>query len=189
MKRLSFPILLSLSALLSLSHLPKNAEALPFVDLGPKVGYGLGVFTGLDDDADLSVDLWSLGLAATVDLVMVQLEANLLYLNATTNTAEIPGVTEGNKATSSFFAVPVIGRVDISPIPMFKLAFGGGYERRFAMGDDADGAELNYLPLSLRTDIKVPLVGSAGLEGRFNYQLGDEDVKTHEFMIYIHATL
>ena len=190
MRRISIPLMLSLSALLSLSPSPKNAEALPFLDVGPKVGYGVGVFTGLDSKANQSSELLAGGIAATFDLVMIQLEVDLLYINAKTESSlDLAGVEQESSSSSSFFAMPIIGRLDISPVPMFKLALGGGYERRFSLEDDAGDTELNYLPLSVRADLKIPLIGTAGIEGRFNYQMGDEDIKAHEFMLYLHAFL
>ena len=180
--------LLKLSLLLScigLAHLvsPTPAQALPFVDTGLKIGTGMGFATGNNNDAEISN--LAVGLAGSFDLVMVQLEVNALYINRKTE-----GSAAGNAASvdESFVAVPIIGRFDISPIPMIKLAVGGGYERRFYQGD-GESPELNYLPLSVRGDVKVPLVGSFGVEGRFNYQLGDDKYKTHELMIFIHAFL
>jgi hypothetical protein len=161
---------LSLSFLLS----PSNAEALPFVDTGLKIG------TGIDFGGDVETSNFAIGAAASFDLVMVQLEINALYLNKKEKTSKESG--------ASFFAVPIIGRVDISPIPMLKLAVGGGSERRFSMGD-GDGLELNFLPLYVRGDIKVPLVGAFGIEGRFNMNLTDANTKAHELMVFIHAFL
>ena len=190
MKRLSLPLALCLSTLLSLSHSPKSAEAIPFLDIGPKLGYGVGLLTGVDENTDTSVSLVTGGLAASIDLVMLQLEVDLLYLRATTESSfEVLGVETTSSFKSSFFSVPIIGRLDISPIPMVKLAVGGGYERRFNLDDDNGDSELNYLPLSIRSDLSIPLVGAAGVEARFNYQMGDNDVKAHEFMIFIHAFL
>ncbi len=168
---------LSLSFLLS----PSNAEALPFVDTGLKIGTGVDV--GGDDNVE--TNNFAIGAAASFDLVMVQLEINALYLNKTSKVT-VAGLSAESDA--SFFAVPIIGRVDISPLPMLKLAVGGGYERRFYMGD-GDAPELNFLPLSVRGDIKVPLVGSFGIEGRFNMNLTDANTKAHELMVFIHAFL
>lgn len=180
MKRSIFLTLALLGALLTTFSVQKRAEALPFVDLGAKVGVGTGMITG-NNATDTEVKLRSFGLAGSLDLVLAQLEVNVLYHT----------LTMGSESKdTNFLAIPVIGRVDISPIPMFKLAVGGGYERRFYM-EDKDGVdpELNYIPLSARADLKVPLIGTFGLETRFNYQLGDKDSKVHEFMIFIHAFL
>ena len=180
MLRLTF--LLSCLCLVNFAS-PPQVQALPFVDTGLKIGTGTGFATGENnpfEEADISN--FAIGLAGSFDLVLVQLEINALYFNRKIEDSE-----EGS-TDDSFIAVPIIGRIDISPIPMVKLAVGGGYERRFYQGD-GETPELNYLPLSARGDIKVPLVGSFGVEGRFNYQLGDDKYKVHEFMIFIHAFL
>lgn len=181
--RLTF--LLSCLSLVNFAS-PQQAQALPFVDTGLKIGTGTGFATGENNPLEeADINNFAIGLAGSFDLVLVQLEINALYFNRKTE------VSSGGVKTStddSFIAVPIIGRVDISPIPMVKLAVGGGYERRFYQGD-GETPELNYLPISARGDIKVPLVGSFGVEGRFNYQLGDDKYKVHEFMIFIHAFL
>ena len=183
--------LLRLSLLLSCLGLaqlisPQAVQALPLVDTGLKIGTGTGFTTGDNNPLkEAEISNLAVGLAGSFDLVMVQLEINALYINRKTESS-----VAGNSVSvdESFIAVPVIGRFDISPIPMIKLAVGGGYERRFYQGD-GESPELNYFPLSVRGDVKVPLVGSFGVEGRFNYQLGDDKYKTHELMIFIHAFL
>jgi hypothetical protein len=174
MKRLSLPLLLSLSALFTLNPSLNRAEALPFLDIGPKVGFGVG----LDSKMSTNSDIIAGGLAASFDLVMIQLEVNMLYINTT---------PVGSSASYNTLGLPIIGRFDISPVPMFKLALGGGYERRFSFGDDAEGAEQNYIPLSVRSDLSIPLVGAVGVEGRFNVALGENS--GNELMLYLHAFL
>lgn len=186
MKRLlKLSLLLSCIGFASLTS-PQTVQALPFVDTGLKIGTGTGFATGDNNPlSEAEISNFAIGLAGSFDLVMVQLEINALYMNRKTENS-VAGVSVS--VDESFIAIPVIARLDISPIPMIKLAVGGGYERRFYQGD-GESPELNYLPLSVRGDVKVPLVGSFGVEGRYNHQLGDDKNKVHEFMVFIHAFL
>ena len=180
MRHLSIVSLVLFGTMIGHLHSVERAEAIPLLDFGPKIGYGSGVFTG-SPLGDPSMNSLAFGVAASLDLVMVQLEADLLYLKNTTEVAT--GSTD-----AEYVSVPIIARVDISPIPMVKFAVGGGFERRMYLGD-GESSELNYVPISARADLKVPMIGSAGVEGRFNYQMGDEDDKVHEFMLFLHVFL
>ena len=169
-----------LGTLLATMAMNQRAEALPFVDVGLKAGFGSGVVSGdVPDDAEFDITTTAVGLAGSFDLAVLQLEINVLYHTLTVEESDV-----------NFWAIPIIGRFDISPVPMFKLAIGGGFERRFYT-EDKEGVdpELNYVPLSVRSDFSIPLVGTLGVEGRFNYQLGDDDIKIHETMIFVHAFL
>ena len=106
-------------------------------------------------------------------------------MKSTTVTTSYQPMKSESEQTLDFLSIPVILRYNISPIPLLDLAFGGGYERRFVVSDGSDdGLELNYIPLSVRADIKVPMLASLGVEGRFSYQLGDSDV--HDLMLFAH---
>ncbi len=190
MKRLSLSLTLLTLTFMSALVPTQQAQALPFLDVGPKLGYGVGILSGDNtEDIDSNTTITAFGVAGSFDVVMLQLEVNVLYLKAAyEQNINILGTKTTAKSEADFLAIPIIGRFDISPIPMVKLALGGGYERRFYLGD-GDSPELNYMPLSVRADLKVPMIGAVGIEGRFNYQLGDDDIKNNELMVFLHAFL
>ena len=190
MKRLSLSLTLLTLTFMSPLVPTQQAQAIPFLDVGPKLGYGVGILSGDNtENIDSNTTITAFGMAGSFDLVMLQLEVNVLYLKAAyEQSINILGAKTTTKDEADFLAIPIIGRFDISPIPMVKLALGGGYERRFYLGD-GDSPELNYMPLSVRADLKVPMIGAVGIEGRFNYQLGDDDIKNNEFMVFLHAFL
>lgn len=185
MRYVTTTFIFTLGIVMGSLHSLERTEALPLVDIGPKIGYGTGMFSEDPPVGELTMTSLAFGVAASLDLVLIQLEADLLYLKNTTEASVNDTKTTDD---ADFLSIPIIGRIDLSPVPMVKFAVGGGYERRFFLGD-GESPELNYVPLSARADLKVPMIGAAGVEARFNYQLGDEDIKVHEFMLYLHAFL
>lgn len=178
----------ALCALLcSLTLISPPARALPFVKVGPTVGYGVGL---IDQAEDLNQSLTTVvvGASALLDIPVVKVEVDLLYLMRTyeTESTLAQDFNLKTESTLSFISVPVIVRYNLSPIPLFDLGIGGGYERRFAMGDDAgDNSERSFLPLSARADFKVPLLASLGVEARFAYDLSD--LAEHDLMLLAHV--
>lgn len=173
--------LICLSALITALTPARQASALPFVDLGPSFGKGFGLYMG---DGKRDTSYVGGGLAARLDLVIVQVEAQLNYLSA--------DVTGDQKTEASFFSVPVMVRVDLSPVPLLKLAVGLGIEQRTLLKQSgaklfADSAQL--LPISASADIKIPVLGSLGLEARFSPMISEpapSAARTHDFMLFGH---
>jgi hypothetical protein len=159
----------------------QQASALPFVDLGPSIGKGFGVYMG---DGKRDTSYVGGGVAARLDLMIVQVEAQLNYISA--------DVTGDQKTEASFFSLPVMARLDLSPVPMLKLAVGLGIEHRTLLKQSgaklfADSAQL--LPISASADISIPLLGTLGLEARFSPMLSEPApsvARTHDFMLFGH---
>ncbi len=153
------------------------AHALPFIDMGAKVGMGKTLYKTDDSESQKAFDdleenkILALGVVARFQVAVVQLEANALYW----------GETIDSKATYDALSLPLMARFDFAPIPLLKLAAGTGLEFRFplaatdSLGDDAlDSYQKNtYVPLSLSADLSIPVVGiTAGVEARYGYELG-----------------
>ena len=151
-----------------------SAMALPFVDMGIKLGMGDMQYSNDDssiqrqlDDADNS--LFAMGVAARFQLAMIQLEANALYWSE----------TGAGDSSYKALSVPVIGRIDFAPIPLLKLAAGTGLEFQFPLAatgpadnDIKDSFQQSlYLPLSVAADFTLPAIGTLGVEARYGYEL------------------
>ena len=168
-----------LLSLLTLSASPREAEALPFIDIGAKVATGSGVF----GPEGASATIIGGGAVARLDLPIVSLELNALYLSS-----EIE-YGEGALASTSTFgmlSIPVIMRVSVLPLPIVDIAVGGGVERRVYLGDHADIDPVDLIPLSITGDFSIPVLGTVGVEARFNYSLADVDEPMHETMLLAH---
>ena len=181
----AFIIGVTTSLLSSLSPV-QQLHALPFVKVGPVVGYG----TGIIDEAegvDQTFNNFAFGVSALLDIPVIKLEVDFLYMNSTLETQTTQGMmTVTSDTQTNLISIPLIVRYNLSPIPLFDLGFGGGYERRFNLDDeDSDEAEFNYVPLSVRADFSVPMLASVGVEGRFSYHLADDPI--HEAMLFVHA--
>ena len=50
----------------------EHTEALPLVDVGPKIGYGTGMFSEDPPRGELTMTSLAFGVAASLDLVLVQ---------------------------------------------------------------------------------------------------------------------
>ena len=151
-----------------------SAMALPFIDMGIKLGMGDMQYTHDDsteqkalDEADSS--LFALGVAARFQLAIIQLEANALYWSET---------GEGDSSYKAL-SLPVIARLDFAPVPLLKLAAGTGLEFQFPLAatgpDDSDikdsVQQSLYLPLSVSADFTLPAIGTLGVEARYGYEL------------------
>ncbi|MGC6419043.1 MAG: hypothetical protein ACON3Z_18095 [Bradymonadia bacterium] len=167
-----------------------SASALPFVDMGIKLGYGN--LSPSHDDSDVQkaldevdVGLFAAGVAARIQVLMVQVEANALYWSESYD----------SEASYSALSLPIIARLDFAPIPLLKLAAGTGLEFQFPLaakgpsGDDAmDQLQSStYLPLSASADLTLPALGTIGLEARYGYELSsrlkdDQGVSNNYFM-------
>ena len=151
-----------------------SASALPFVDMGIKLGYGNVSLSDEDDELqkildEIDVDLFAAGVAARIQVLMVQVEANALYWSESWDT----------DASYTALSLPIIARLDFAPIPMLKLAAGTGLEFQFPLAaENAQGADAMdslqssmYLPLSASADLTLPAIGTIGLEARYGYEL------------------
>ena len=173
--------LICLSALITALTPASPASALPFVDLGPSVGKGFGIYMG---DGKRDTSYVGGGLAARLDVLMFQVEVQLNGLLA--------DVTGDKKTEASFFSMPVMARFDISPIPLIKLTVGLGIEQRFLLkqsGDKLFADSAQFLPISASADFSIPVIGSIGVEARFSPMLSEPAPsadKTHDFMIFGH---
>ena len=170
MKRLSL-LFVGLSLLLA-----PAAHALPFIDMGAKVGMGKTLYSTDNDMLQKSLDdlenkVLALGVAARIQVAVIQLEANALYW----------GETIDGKATYDALSLPLIARFDFAPVPLLKLAAGTGLEFRFPLSaTDTSGEDSlktfqknTYVPLSLSADLSIPVIGiTAGVEARYGYELG-----------------
>lgn len=186
-----------------------SAHAIPFIKVGPKVGYGTTFPSDsqIPDSAILSN--FAAGAAAQFSLLMLQLEANVLYqsssMSYTTSSAALIGQdvkTESVKTESSFSTIniPVIARFDFSIIPLLNLAVGTGYEQRVFMSSSAklngekvkdsgkvDNNMTSYIPFSFMAMLNIPALVAIGLELRYSYQLTSwrKDGKTaDDFMVF-----
>ena len=160
----------SLFALLALTFIifsSGEARALPFVDTGLKIGYGNSMPS--DELEGLEISNFAIGAAARADIAMLQVEFNVLYFKQTVKYSL--GGSESS-VDADFMSFPLIARFDFSPIPFLKLAAGLGYEMRVSLEDDVE-EQLNYIPLSITGDFKIPVIGSAGVEVRYSYMLDD----------------
>lgn len=179
-------ISITLSALLcSAVSVSPHACALPFVKVGPTVGYGVGIIPQAEDINE-SITTVVVGGAALLDIPVVKIEIDLLYLMQSYEVESTLGVINTTStSTYSSLSIPVIARYNLSPIPLFDLGIGAGYEYRFNIGDDArDTSQSTYIPISARADFKVPMLASLGVETRFSYDLGD--LSRHDFMLLAH---
>ena len=161
----------SLFALLALAFMTFSggeAQALPFVDTGLKIGYGNSMPS--DEIDGLEISNFALGAAARADLAMLQVEFNVLYFK---QTAKYSLAGSESSVDSDFISLPLIVRFDFSPIPVLKLAAGLGYETRISLEDTDGETQFNYVPLSITGDFKIPVIGSAGVEVRYSYMLDD----------------
>lgn len=179
----------SLSPLLTAS----TSHAIPFLKQGAVVGYGFGMAEEIEG-IESEISNFAVGGSVMLDIPVVKLELNVLYLNQTITSrleneavnAIVTGIAgEPDPIESSFLSIPLIARFNMSPIPLLDFGIGGGYERRFYLGD-GKADELNYIPLSARADINLPFVVGLGLEARFSYHLAENPV--HDFMLFGHLT-
>ena len=168
-----------------------NALALPFVDMGIKLGHGSISLSHSDSAVQKRLDetetpLFTIGAVARMQVLMVQIEANALYWS------------ESGEGDSSYKALslPIIARLDFAPIPMLKLAAGTGLEFQFPLAaEDAEGNDVKdsfrqgmFLPLSVTADLTVPAIGTLGVEVRYGYELStrleeDGGISTDYFLL------
>ena len=143
---------------------------------------------------DYSVSAYGIG--ATLKVIMVEAEVNLLY-----HTTTVTDSDSDQTSDFSYLAVPIIARLDISPIPLLSLAIGGGIENRFFLSQSEDGGDdlyessVLYMPLSLKAGISIPGVGlGVTAEARYSHQLGAllkepmDEVKVHNTMFFFGVT-
>ena len=187
--------------ILFICTLPSLSFAIPFVDFGFKGGIGKALVTGKDSKVfdEYSSSLFAAGAAARFDLAIVQFEANVMYqnLNFTDTQNKTDDIFDLNALNLS-----LLGRIDISPLPLIKLTVGSGFEQRHILdiSRSKDKVSKNqyedtvyFLPISVCADFSVPLIGTVGIEGRYSHQMSDlfktDDTRYHTFMLYLHAFL
>ncbi len=177
-----------------------SAFALPFLKFGAKVGYGTSFF---DEKlpSSASVSNFAAGAAAQFSLLMLQIEANVLYQTMEISTStEVPNITgsltggpmtKTVKSTSDFSTIniPVIARFDFSFIPLLNLSAGTGYEQRVFVSatQKVDNNVSSYIPFSLMAMVNIPALVSLGAELRYSYQLtawNKNGGKADDFMIF-----
>jgi hypothetical protein len=175
------------TTLLSLCALT-SAYAIPFIKVGPKVGYGTTFPSDSQIPDSATFQNFAAGAAAQFSLLMLQVEANVLYQSSsiTYNVSSQGLLGQDLKLESSFSTIniPVIARFDFSIIPLLNLAVGTGYEQRVFMsssvkvnGEKADGSGkvdnnmTSYIPFSFMAMLNIPALFAVGLELRYSYQL------------------
>lgn len=188
---LSLSLALTL-ALTSIMSSPAQTHAIPFVKKGFTVAYGVGMADD-QEGVESEISYFAGGLSLMLDIPVIKIELNTLYLNRSSDvefkSAALNMIVDPDPITDHYISIPLIARFNLSPIPLLDLGIGAGYERRFYLGDKDEGdesGELNYVPFSLRADIKVPMVVGFGLETRFSYHIADNPV--HDFMLLGHIT-
>lgn len=157
----------------------QSAYALPFIDVGPKVLTGFGVL----GPENSSLKLYGGGIAARFKLPFVALEVNTLYLSSQYTYGS--GITASESSFGSI-SVPILFRASLLPLPIVDLSLGAGYERRFYVGDHVEDNYSDLIPIAISGDFSIPVIGTAGVEARFNYSLEDTDKPTHEVMLLAH---
>ncbi|MEE2644042.1 MAG: hypothetical protein VYD19_03830 [Myxococcota bacterium] len=194
--------LFSLIALFTALSLPLSAQALPGIDLSAGLvgGFGTGHpdFGDLEEPEGVDHSLSAYGLGVTLKILMVEAEFNALY-HTTTSSGE--GTSD---QSYSHLALPLIGRLDLSPIPLVSFAIGAGLEPRIFLSQSEDSAfdeiyEGNtlYLPLSLKVGVSIPGVGLGVTgEARYSHQLsplftkdsGFDEIRMHNTMFFVGIT-
>ncbi len=175
---------ISLLALLFLMFLMSAAYAIPFIKVGPKVGYGKLLPLDLPGSIKSSDEtVTAIGAGAMFSLLMVQLEANVLYASSDFSTSSVISsltATEVKfKNNFSTINVPVIARFNFSPIPLLNLALGAGYEQRVLVSAESASKDVSssmnntasYLPISLNIGGDIPMLFNVSLELRYSHQL------------------
>ena len=188
---------LKLALALTIFLVPLSAQALPGIGFSAGLVGGFG--TGYADfgdlpEPDVDYSLSAFGLGATLKVIMIEAEVDLLY-----HTTTITGDNETNDF--SYLAIPIIARLDISPIPLLSLAIGGGIENRFFLSQSEEGQDdlyessVLYMPLSLKAGLSIPGVGlGVTAEARYSHQLGAllkepvDEVKIHNTMFFFGVT-
>ena len=173
---------LTLTALTALSFTPHTAQALPLINTGLKAGVGMG----LGGPDPVSASYMAFGPSARLDLIVAHVELSALYMKQ--NLEADLGSFGKAETDLNLVSIPLIARVDISPVPGFKLSLGGGLGIRYNL-DAEDGQESTseFVPVSVCADVSMPLIGTVGAEARFNYNLADVDEPMHEGLLFVHA--
>lgn len=157
--------------------------------LGARVGGGTGIYSG-DGDFDEDITAFAVGAAARFDLVLLAIEADLLWRR---NTWE----QLGQDAEIQRIGIPVTARFGFPLVPGFLSAeIGAGLEPRFLLNAEFGGVDISknlndqvlYLPLVAGIDLDLKVIG-AGLELRYEHQLTNEsddptEYKIHQFMVF-----
>lgn len=181
-----------------------SAHAIPFIKVGPKVGYGTTFPSDSQIPDSATSSNFAAGAAAQFSLLMLQVEANVLYQSSSMNyTMSSNGLIDQDLKLESSFStinIPVIARFDFSIIPLLNLAVGTGYEQRVFMsssaklnGQSVDGSGkvdnnmTSYIPFSFMAMLNIPALVAIGLELRYSYQLSSwmKNGKTaDDFMVF-----
>ena len=145
---------------------------------GVRVGGGTSFYndnspTAPADEPDRS--LFAIGPAYRVDLVRFGFEADALYWTHRFRAGD-------DKHMERRLALPLIGKLDVSPFALLKLELGVGLEPRFLLASDSKiaGADVEvavlYLPVTLSAAINVFRL-EMNLEARYEHQMTDHIVE------------
>ena len=144
--------------------------------------FGIRLGTGVSFPDEVSpeptVTPFAVGLAYSLNLAVAEVEVNALYWR---DSGEYD-VGQGQKLdlTTNRLAIPILGRASLPVIPkLFSISVGAGLEPRFLLSTDPSSYEdeqesmVLYLPVSVVGKISVPLIGTIGVEARYEHQLND----------------
>ena len=174
------------------------APAFALGKFGARVGSGVSFYNiDIEGASEPDITPFAIGAAFKLGLGPIGVEADALYWSHTSD-------DNGVETSETRLALPVMGKFDISPLPVIKVEIGAGIEPRFLLSaertqngkttDESDGQKgmVMYIPVSLGAGLNLQVL-ELNLEARYERQItdhleeGGDKVRHHQLMIFAGA--